>query len=382
MSEKRARARIRNTKRIVVKVGSSVLTDAGFPRPRAFSEIARQVAALHAQGLQITLVSSGAIALGTRTLSWTQPGRSIPELQAAAAVGQIDLVETYRRCFARTGQTVAQVLVTRVGLEDRVRFLNARHTLHALLELGVVPIVNENDTVATDEIRFGDNDNLSATIVNLIGADLLILLTDVDGLHLTPPVAGERRSPVYNVVESITPEIERAAQGAGSAFGRGGMTTKLEAVRSAASCGAATVVCNGRTRGILQRVMSGDPVGTLFLPGKRLASRKHWLAFTARTRGQLVLDDGAASALVRRGRSLLSVGIVEVRGKFRAGDSVSCINRRGRELARGLSAYSTEELERIKGIATAKIVPVLGYSNGDAVIHRDDLVLMDDLSGA
>jgi glutamate 5-kinase len=367
----------RNARRIVVKVGSGVLTEDGALRRSVFGEIARQVAALRAEGRELVLVSSGAIAVGSRTLGWNGPGRSIPEKQAAAAVGQIGLVELYRRRFARHGLHVAQVLVTRTGLEARERFLNARHTLLKLLELGVVPIVNENDTVATDEIRFGDNDNLSATIVNLVDADLLVILTDVDGLHRSPPVAGARRPPLFGVVEAVTAEVAQAAQGSQRAFGRGGMTTKLEAAQASAQRGASTVVCNGRRRGVILRVAAGEPVGTLFLGRERLGSRKHWLAFTTATRGELVIDEGAARALVERGKSLLPAGIAEVRGRFGSGDAVACTDRAGRTLARGLVAYDADAIRRIAGRPTREIVQVLGYSNGDEVIHRDHLVLLE-----
>jgi glutamate 5-kinase len=290
-------------------------------------------------------------------------------------VGQIGLVELYQRRFARHGRKVAQVLVTRVGLEDRERFLNARRTLSTLLRLGVIPVVNENDTVATDEIRFGDNDNLSATVVNLIAADLLVLLTNVDGLLTSAPVPGEPRPPLFEVVEEITPAVLRAARGPGSAFGRGGMTTKIEAARTAARSGCATVVCNGTAKDVVLRVAAGEPVGTLFTAQARLRSRKHWLAFTTRTRGEIVLDDGAVRALRERGRSLLPAGVLAVRGRFRVGDVVACVDQRGAEVARGLVGYSALETERIKGLPTKRISEVLGYSNGDEVIHRDDLVL-------
>ncbi len=365
-------------RRLVVKVGSSVLTRDGRLRPRVFGEIASQVAKLRAGGREVVVVSSGAIAVGSRDLGWDGPGRSIPEKQAAAAVGQIGLLDLYRKRFARHGAQVAQVLVTRVGLEDRERFLNARHTLTKLLELGVVPIVNENDTVATDEIRFGDNDNLSATVVNLVSAELLVILSDVDGLHVEPPKKGARKPALFDRVDAITPEVERAARGSVSAFGRGGMTTKLEAAQVAARCGAATVLCNGRTRDVLLHAAAGEPVGTLFLPGNRLASRKHWLAFTTRTRGELVLDAGAVRALVEGGKSLLAAGISEVRGRFGTGDAVACVDGSGRELARGLVSYSSEEIRRIAKLPAREITRVLGYSNGDEVIHRDHLVLLQD----
>jgi glutamate 5-kinase len=366
-------------RRIVVKIGSSVLTRDGQLQPRVFGEISRQVCELMDAGREIVIVSSGAIAVGSRELGWTHPGDSIPEKQAAAAVGQIGLIELYRRRFSRRNRSVAQILVTRTGLEDRERFINARHTMLKLLQIGVVPIVNENDTVATEEIRFGDNDNLSATVVNLIGADLLVILTDVDGLYQEPPSAGSKPA-LFGVIDRVTPEVKRAAGGSSSAFGRGGMTTKLEAAQAAAHCGSATVLCNGSKRNVLLRVAAGEAVGTLFTMRNRLASRKHWLAFTNRTRGELTLDEGAVQAITRRGKSLLAAGIAEVRGKFRVGDPVACVDGNGREVARGLVAYSSEAISRIARRPTREIAQMLGYSNGDEVIHRDDLVLLSDPS--
>ena len=365
-----------DARRIVLKVGSGVLTEDGAVNSRMFTAIARQVSALREQKRDVIVVSSGAIAIGAQDLGWITPGHSIPEKQAAAAIGQIGLIDLYRRRFAKHGYAVAQVLVTRAGLEDREHFLNARHTLYKLLELGVVPIVNENDTVATEEIRFGDNDNLSATIVNLTAADLLVVLTDVDGLFREPPRKGASKPALIDVVDEITAEVERAAQGSPHAFGRGGMTTKLQAARIAAHSGAATVLCNGRTKNALLRVAAGETLGTLFRAGNRLASRKHWLAFTTRTRGTLVVDKGAVAALVSRGKSLLGAGVTDVRGSFGIGDPVACESPDGREIARGLVAYSSDEIRRIIGLPARKIPQVLGYSNGDAVIHRDDLVLL------
>ncbi|MGH0031534.1 MAG: glutamate 5-kinase [Myxococcota bacterium] len=374
-----ARAAARNARRIVVKVGSGVLTHDGEIRTRVFGDVARQLSQLRDEGREVVLVSSGAIAVGARELGWDHPGRSIPEKQAAAAVGQIGLFETYRKRFAKHGRRVGQVLLTRQGLQERERFINARHTLQTLIALGAVPIVNENDTVSTEEIRFGDNDNLSATVVNLVGADLLVIATDVDGLYVTAPREGEPTPERYDVVDEITKEVEQAAGGSGRAFGRGGMATKLEAARAAARCGASTVLCNGLAKDVLLRVAAGESVGTLFpvKSGGRLASRKHWLAFTARARGELVVDDGAVRALVERGKSLLPAGVTEVRGKFGIGDPVACVDARGVEVARGLAAYSSEAAARIAGLPTRKVPQVLGYSNGDEVIHRDDLVLVD-----
>ena len=366
----------RRARRIVVKVGSGILTDhPSGVREAAFGNLARQISALSEQGREVVLVTSGAIAMGSRALGWSHPGRSIPEKQAAAAVGQIGLVELYRKRFARHGRQVAQILLTRAGLEQRERFLNARHTLQALLAMGVVPIVNENDTVATDEIRFGDNDNLSATVVNLVGAELLVIATDVDGLFREPPQPGHPEPELFDVVHKIDAEVERAAGGSTRAFGRGGMLTKLAAAKAAARCGASTVLCNGRHKNVLLRVAAGEPLGTLFLTGDRLASRKHWLAFTMRTRGSLSVDEGAVRAVVDRGKSLLPAGITGIQGEFGIGDPVACLDPDGVEVARGLVAYSSEAIERIAGLPTRRIDEVLGYSNGAEVIHRDDLVL-------
>jgi glutamate 5-kinase len=377
MTPSSPRPAVRKAKRIVVKIGSGLLSHEGGVRTRVFGDVARQIAGLCDAGREVVLVSSGAIALGSRELGWNHPGRSIPEKQAAAAVGQIHLFETYRKRFERHRRKVGQVLLTRSGLQERERFLNARHTLQTLLSLGVVPIVNENDTVATEEIRFGDNDNLSATVVNLVGAELLVIATDVDGLYERAPIDGEPTPPLIDVVEKITPAIERAAAGSSRAFGRGGMTTKLQAARVAAHSGASTVLCNGNTRDSLRRVAEGEALGTLFPNGYKLASRKHWLAFTARPRGALVLDDGAHKALVSRGKSLLPAGIRATRGKFGIGDPVSLLDPKENEVARGLVAYSSDAIDRIAGLPTRKVAQVLGYSNGDAVIHRDDLVLLE-----
>jgi len=247
-----------------------------------------------------------------------------------------------------------------------------------LLAHGVVPVVNENDTVATEEIRFGDNDNLSATAVNLVAADLLVILTDVEGLYPAPPVPGTvpEGEPI-GIVERIDAELRERAGGSGSAFGRGGMITKLEAAESAARSGAATVLCNGLRSGVLLEVAAGKPVGTLFRAGNRLASRKHWLAFTAKPRGQVELDEGAARAIHGRGRSLLAAGIVRVEGRFGVGDPISCVDGEGVELARGLSAYASADVARILGLKARDIDRVLGFDNGSEVIHRDDLVLLD-----
>ena len=377
MTTTKTRKQLARARRVVVKVGSSTLTRDGVVRVRKFGDLARQISALMDDGRDVVLVTSGAIAIGSAQLGWDGPGETIPQMQAAAAVGQIGLVERYQRRFVKHGRHVAQVLLTRSGLEDRERFLNARQTLCELLSLRVVPIVNENDTVATEEIRFGDNDNLSANIVSLVEADALIIMTDVDGLYTEPPKPGRRRPAMYDEISQITPDVKRAAQGSGSAFGRGGMITKLEAATTAAHSGAATVLCNADTPDILLRVLAGEQVGTVFLPNERMASRKHWLAFTTRTRGKLILDEGATRAIVTRGRSLLPAGVVSHSGNFKRGDSVACLDPKGREIARGLCAYGAKEVGRIRGLPTREIERVLGYSNGDELIHRDNLVILN-----
>jgi glutamate 5-kinase len=363
-------------RRIVVKIGSSTLTRDGRLRPDKFTALARDVSRLIQSGRQVVVVSSGAIAIGAHRLGWGHAGESVREKQAAAAVGQIGLVELYQRRFANRGLHVGQVLLTRAGLDDRERFLNARRTMLELLRLGVVPIVNENDTIATEEIRFGDNDNLAATIVNAVDADLLVILTDVDGLYEKAPVPGESRPPLIRTVEKITPGIRIAASGAGTRFGSGGMITKLEAATNAGRSGAATVLCNGRVTGILEKLVNGEQHGTLFEPGQKLRSKKHWLAFTAKTRGRIAIDEGAVRALVDRGRSLLPAGILRVEGDFEIGDSVACVDGRGMEIARGLAVYSSADIDRLAGLPTKEIARVLGYTNGDEIIHRDDLVLV------
>ncbi len=380
MSANEVRRAAADARRIVVKIGSSSLTEAGGLREDAFGELARQITALKDEGRQVVLVSSGAVAAGSGVLGWKTPGKSIPEKQAAAAVGQIHLMERYRAEFAARGTQVGQVLVTRSGLDDRERFINARHTLLQLLKMGLVPIVNENDTVSPAEICFGDNDNLSATVVNLVSADLLIILTDVDGLHVEKPEAGKAKPALIEVVDTITPEIERACRGSITTFGSGGMITKLEAARSARHSGAATVLCNSHEPEVLQRVARGENLGTLFQAGQKLKSRKHWLAFTAHPRGQLVVDEGAARALLENGHSLLPAGVREVKGEFGIGDPVSCVGPTGQEIARGLVTYAAGAIRRLIGASTTEIEQRLGYSYGKAVIHRDDLVLTHDFN--
>jgi glutamate 5-kinase len=371
---------LRSARRIVVKVGTSLLAPpAGGAHPRRFGELAREIVEILGRRREVVLVSSGAVGLGVRKLELETRPESIPGKQAAAAVGQIDLCRRYERAFGRHGFRVGQILLTHVGLADRERFLNARHTLQALLDAGVVPIVNENDSVATEELRFGDNDQLAAQVVNVIGADLLVLLTDTDGVFDVPPSAGGgARIPE---IAEITPSLLRATTREGSSLGSGGMRAKLEAARTAARFGVPTVIADGCRRGILARILHGEDTGTLIRPSaSRLSSRKHWIAYSLKPRGSLQLDAGAARALVEGGRSLLPIGVVDSVGRFSVGDPVSCLTPDGEEVARGLIAYSRAELDLIKGQRTSRIRELLGFSNGPAVIHRNDLVLLHERS--
>ena len=371
-----SRSSLARARRIVVKVGTSLLAPpSGGVHTRRFSELASEIAALMDTGYEIVLVSSGAVGLGVRRLGGESFPESIPERQAAAAVGQIDLCRRFERAFARRNRLVGQLLLTHRGLSERERFLNARHTLHELIQAGVVPLVNENDSVATEELRFGDNDQLSALVVNSCGADLLIMLTDTGGLYDRPP--GQTGGRHISEVEEITPQILHIASGASSRLASGGMRSKLESARVVARLGVPTVIADGRRRGILRRILGGDDVGTFVHPAEsQLSARKHWIAFSRKTRGTLRLDAGAVRALCERGGSLLPIGVIDADGKFQIGDLVSCISEDGREIARGLTSYDATETGVIKGHRTSRISELLGYSNGDEIIHRDDLILL------
>ena len=369
------RRALRRAKRIVVKIGTSLLAPReGGVRSRRFSELADEITALIEAGREVVLVSSGAVGLGVRRLGLDTRPASIPEKQALAAVGQIDLCRRFERAFARHDRLVGQILLTHQGLADRERFLNARQTLHALLRSGVVPLINENDSVATEELRVGDNDLLSAMVVNLSGADLLIVLTDTDGLHDRHPSEPEAQR--IAEIPEVTPRLlEMAAPSEKGTLSSGGMRAKLEAARLAARYGVPTVIADGR-RGVLQKVLAGEDLGTHVHPAERqLSSRKHWIA-SLKPRGSLHLDEGAVRAIAERGRSLLPIGIVDVQGRFGRGDPVRCVGADGAEIARALSAYDAREVAVIKGQATPRIEPLLGYTNGDEVVHRDDLVLV------
>lgn len=371
------RVQVRRARRLVIKIGSALLTNdgRGLDVP-ALAGWVDQIADLVRNGVEVVVVSSGSVAEGMTRLGWTQRPEHLHELQAAAAVGQMGLVQTWEAQFRRHDIHAAQVLLTHDDLSDRKRYLNARSTLRTLLDLGVIPIVNENDTVVTDEIRFGDNDTLGALVANLIEADGLIILTDQDGLFDKDP----RKNPDAQLVSERRagdPELDIMAGGAAGVLGRGGMQTKLRAARLAARSGAFTVIVGGRLEGVIQRLREGEDAGTLLLPEQgRIAARKQWLASHLQTRGRVVIDDGAVQVLCKGGRSLLPVGVKGVSGQFRRGEMVTCVDERGREVARGLINYDADEARAIAGRASDRIADVLGYVSDEEMIHRDNLVIV------
>jgi glutamate 5-kinase len=371
-------ALVARARRVVVKIGSGVLTRAdGLDRARIEALVA-DVAELHEAGREVVVVTSGAVAAGVARLGFTQRPRTIPHKQAAAAVGQIGVMALYESAFAERGLRVAQVLLTRDDFANRRRYLNAKHAMMALLEWRVVPIVNENDTVAVDEIKLGDNDNLSALTAALIDAELLVILSDVAGLHTADPRKDAAAVPVP-LVTAVTPELQAMA-GGGGPVGTGGMATKLAAAKKAAASGVATIITDGRQDGVLRAALDGArTTGTLVLPlGDRLASRKRWIAYTLKPGGALIIDDGARGAITTDGRSLLPSGLREIRGSFDAGACVQCVGLDGRVFARGLVNYGAGELDKIKGLHSRAIEGTLGYKVSDEVIHRDDLVLSQE----
>jgi glutamate 5-kinase len=367
------RARLGATRRLVVKIGSRLLRDSPVGRPAALAD---ELAAWRAADAdrQAVVVSSGAIALGMRGLGLPRRPAEVPRLQALAAVGQSALMHSWERAFAAHGVTVGQVLLTHDDVDARGRFLSAREALDALLEYRVVPIINENDTVATDEIKFGDNDRLAALVGTLIRADLLVILTDVDGLHDKAPEQGGVRIPLVRDIDAEAVPVAGGTVAGG--VGTGGMASKVAAAKIAAHSGIPTVVAPGRRSDVIAAILRGEDVGTLFLPAtERLAARKHWLAYAQRPAGQVVVDAGARAALVEHRRSLLPSGITAVRGRFGRGEPISVLDPVGAEIARGLAAYGSEEIDRIRGKRSADIAGTLGYTYGDEVVHRDDLVL-------
>ena len=371
-----ARPVVADAQRVVIKVGSSLVTNDGKGLDAdAIAEWGRQIAQLRQAGKQVAMVSSGAVAEGMKRLNWVRRPREMHELQAAAAVGQMGLAQVYETHFREFGLPTALVLLTHEDLSDRKRYLNARATLLTLLQLGVVPIINENDTVVTDEIKFGDNDTLGSLVANLIDADALIILTDQSGLFTADP----RKDPQARLLSQVTAgdaTLEGMAGGAGSSIGKGGMITKVLAAKRAASSGAHTVVASGRTPDVLVRLARGEDIGTRFIAmTPRLASRKQWLADHLQLRGSVTLDAGAAKALSEDGKSLLPIGVVEVSGEFERGEVVACRDATGREIARGLINYSSSESRLIMRKASSEIEGILGFIEEPELIHRDNLIL-------
>lgn len=364
-------------RRLVMKIGSSILAapSTGL-RLDHIQRLANEIGQLKRDKRDIVLVSSGAIVAGIEKLGLKAYPHTLPLKQAAASAGQSRLLRTYENSFQEAGHNIAQVLLTHQDLTDRKRFLNARHTLTTLLSLGVIPVINENDAVAVEEIRFGDNDTLAAQVAHLVDADLLVILSDVDGLFTQDP----RRHPDATLIGEITdmtPDIERSAGCSRSQESRGGMVTKIQAAKLVGQYGLPTLLLNGETPGLVPRIFAGADGGTLFLPqGRKRHSRKHWIAGTLRSRGQLILDSGAVEALTHRGKSLLPSGILEVKGTFVAGDPVSCVDTDGKEFARGLVNVSSAVVSAIKGRRTQDIEREMGVQEYEEVIHRDNLALL------
>lgn len=374
---KTAKPAVTQSKRLVVKVGSSLVTNEGRGLDQAaVAQWAAQIAALHAQGKQVVLVSSGAIAEGMARLGWARRPNTMHELQAAAAVGQMGLVQAYEVAFAEHGLRTAQILLTHEDLSDRRRYLNARTTLYTLLSLGVVPIVNENDTVVTDEIRLGDNDTLGALVTNLIEAEALVILTDQTGLYSADP----RKDPTAELITTAQagdPALESMAGGAGSGIGTGGMLTKVLAAKRAANSGGHTVIASGREPDVLLRLAQGERIGTelrALLPVR--SARQRWLVNQLRLRGRVMLDNGAVQALTEGHKSLLPIGVIAVEGEFERGDVVACIDEHGVERGRGLTNYSSSDARRIMRQPSNKIAEILGSMSDTELIHRDNMVFL------
>ena len=372
-----SRQSIRNAQRWVIKIGSALLTSNGKGLSHAaLAPWVEQMANLRKVGHEVVLVSSGAVAEGMSRMGWSRRPHNLNELQAAAAIGQMGLVHAYEACFQKHGLHTAQILLTRDDLADRSRYLNARSALRTLLSLGVIPVVNENDTVATEELRFGDNDTLAALVANLIEADLLVLLTDQEGLFEADP----RFNPQAALISETrvdNPQLDAVAGGSASGLGLGGMVTKVRAARLAARSGTGTVIAAGQRSRVLDAISSGEEVGTLLVPVQEpQAARKRWLAGQLQVRGSLVLDDGAVRVLRDKGSSLLPVGVVSMSGDFMRGEAVVCLDTAGCEVARGLVNYNAQEVRRIIGKSSRQIEAILGYVDEQELIHRDNLVLI------
>lgn len=366
---------LQHAKKIIIKIGSAVLTGEDGLDLQIIEQLVDEIAELSRSGCQIVIVTSGAIASGKHRMGISGPLKSMPQKQAAAAIGQSRLMRVYSNAFGKHGIYVAQILLTMSDLTDRKRFLNIRNTLSTLTEWGVIAVINENDSVAVDEIKFGDNDHLAAMIANISGADLLINLTSTDGLYDKNP-ALHKNAKVISLVREITEEIEAAATADTTSVGMGGMKSKVIAARKVTAFGIPYIIAPGKEKGILHAVIAGKDKGTLFLPmSEHLTSRKCWIAFTLRSRGKLIIDEGARTAICEHGKSLLPSGIIGVEGIFDVGDPVTCIDPNGVSLAKGLVNYGSQEIQKIMGLKSSKIEQVLGHKDYDEVIHRDNMAV-------
>jgi glutamate 5-kinase len=354
-----------------------VLTDNRGVDLGVINRLCDEISMLREQGRQVVIVSSGAIASGMRKIGLGEVPKTIPQKQAAAAVGQGSLIQAYEEAFSHYGLKVAQILLTSDDLTNRRRYLNARHTLQTLLDWGIIPVVNENDTVVVDEIKFGDNDNLSALIAQLTEADLLVALTDMDGLYDSDP-RQHQDARIIPVVHRIDEQVEGFAGDQPGRLGTGGMVSKLLAAKKVTAAGVPMIIGNGRNRYVLKQIFDGEEVGTLFLPGgRRLSGKKQWIAHTLKPQGDIILDEGATEALRSRGKSLLSTGIIGLRGEFEVGAPVRCLNNKEEVIGIGLVNYSAAEIDKIKGVRSHRIEGILGYKHSDEVIHRDNFVLRE-----
>jgi glutamate 5-kinase len=381
---------LKSAKRVVIKVGSGVISDHESGKPplerglslKRIRSYAKRIKAIVDAGYEVILVSSGAIMAGRERLNLQRPNLDIPEKQACAAIGQSSLIRSYERSFEKQGLKVAQILLGHDDLENRKRYLNVRHTLEALLAHGVIPIVNENDSVTVDEIKIGDNDTLSANVACMAEAQLLILLSDVDGLYTSDPSqVNKNDSPAELIshVDRITSKIEQLAGKSKNPLAVGGMSTKVTAAKKTMSFGIPTIIVNGLKGDNLKKVFAGSQVGTLFWSGEaKIKDRKHWIAHTLKPAGSITIDAGARKALVERGKSLLAAGVVKVDGKFEFGSAVRLLDEKGREIACGLVNYNSRDLDQIKGLKTAAVRSLVGANFYDEVIHRDDLVLVSN----
>lgn len=367
---------IKNAKRIVVKIGTSTLTHStGLLNINRIESLVRQLSDIHNRGIEVILVSSGAIGAGVGKLGLKSKPKTIPEKQAAAAVGQGILLNMYEKLFAEYGKIVAQILLTQEDISHRIRFLNASNTFSALLEKGVIPIVNENDAIVVDEIKFGDNDTLSAIVSSLVNADLLIILSDIDGLYDSNPKTN-KNAKFISYVDTITDEIEASAGDAGTSLGTGGMITKIKAGKIATSSGTSMIIANGDSPNVLCNILNGEEIGTFFKGENHpLNAKKHWMAFGIKPNGAVIVDNGAEEALVKAHKSLLPKGIIKVEGNFNEGDVISILNSSGKEIGHGISNYSSSDIDLIKRLDTCLIENELGYKNYDEVIHANNLVI-------